>query len=295
MHLLIGIGLPLLVILAMTVVGLELTLADLARVLHYPLHVAAAAAGQVLGLPLIAVSLVLLFDPAPEIAGGLLLAAAAPQATISNYFCLLARADIALSVTLTAVSSAIALISTPLVAAACFALLLDHGAGMALPAGRAMQQVVLGLLAPVAFGMLVRHYAPGFVERNRRVLRSASLLALLALLTLVVIDQAASIARHLGSIVTLAVLFTVAAAAFGYALARALSWSHADTVTLVAAFPARSLSLATLIAVNVLGRVEFLSFAVVFFVVQGVVLVPAMLALRRGEPARAVSRATGEP
>lgn len=295
MHLLIGIGLPLLVILAMTVVGLELTLADLARVLHYPLQVAAAAAAQVLGLPLIAVGLVVLFEPAPEIAGGLLLAAAAPQATISNYFCLLARADIALSVTLTAVSSVIALISTPLVAGACFALLLDHGAGMALPAGKAMQQVVLGLLAPVAFGMLVRHYAPAFVARNRRRLRSASLLALFALLTLVVIDQAASIARHLGSIVTLAVLFTIAAAAFGYMLARALSWSYADTVTLVAAFPARSLSLATLIAVNVLGRLEFLSFAVVFFVVQGVVLAPLMLALRRGGPARADTTAIGEP
>lgn len=287
MHLLIGIGLPLLVVLAMTVVGLELTLADLARVLHYPLQVTAAATAQVLALPLIAAGLVWLLDPAPEIAGGLLLAAAAPQATISNYFCLLARADIALSVTLTAVSSVIALISTPLVAGACFALLLDHGAGMTLPVGRAMQQVVLGLLLPVSVGMLVRHYAPGFVDRNRHRLRAVSLLALVALLTLVVIDQAGSIARHIESIVALAVLFTIGAAGFGYALARALSWSHADTVTLVAAFPARSLSLATLIAVNVLGRLEFLSFAVVFFVVQGIVLVPLMLVLRRGEPPRA--------
>jgi hypothetical protein len=51
-------------------------------------------------------------------------------------------------------------------------------------------------------------------------------------------------------------------------------------VTLIAAFPSRSLSIATLIAVNVLGRMEFLSFAVVFFLVQTVLLVPVMILAR---------------
>ena len=53
-----------------------------------------------------------------------------------------------------------------------------------------------------------------------------------------------------------------------------------DAVTMVAAFPSRSLSIATLIAVNVLGRLEFLSFAVIFFLVQALLLVPVMLLTR---------------
>ena len=122
----VDIGLPLLIILAMTIVGLELTVADLRRVMHYPTHVAAALFGQVLILPLIAAALIVVLRPAPVIAGGLILAAAAPQAISSNYFCLLARADIALSVTLTAVSSALAVATTPLIAALGFSLLLGQ-------------------------------------------------------------------------------------------------------------------------------------------------------------------------
>jgi BASS family bile acid:Na+ symporter len=280
MSILVHVGLPLLIMLAMTIVGLELTFADLRRVLHYPMHVAVALLGQVLVLPLIAAALILLLRPEPAIAGGLILAAAAPQAISSNYYCLLARADIALSVTLTAVSSALAVASTPLVAGLGFGLLLEQGEGFVLPAGKVVQQVVTGLLVPVSAGMLVRHYAPGFVERNRVRFQRLSLAAVGFMLAILLADQAGTIRRNLLPIVLAAGLFTVSAAALGFGLAKAFSWSREDTVTMVAAFPSRSLSIATLIALNVLGRLEFLSFAVVFFLVQSLLLVPVMMLSR---------------
>lgn len=284
MNLVVHIGLPLLIILAMTVVGLELTVADLRRVLHYPMHVAVALFGQVLLLPLIAAALILLLRPEPAIAGGLILAAAAPQAISSNYYCLLARADIALSVTLTAISSALAVASTPLIAGLGFALLLDESAGFTLPVGKIVQQVVAGLLLPVSAGMLVRHFAPAFVARNRERFKRLSLTAVLLMLGILFVDQAGTIGRYLSSIVFVSVLFTVGGAALGFALAKGFSWSREDTVTMVAAFPSRSLSIATLIAVNVLGRLDFLSFAVVFYLVQSLLLVPVMLLLRPAQP-----------
>jgi BASS family bile acid:Na+ symporter len=286
MSILVHVGLPLLIMLAMTIVGLELTFADLRRVLHYPMHVAVALLGQVLVLPLIAAVLILLLRPEPAIAGGLILAAAAPQAISSNYYCLLARADIALSVTLTAVSSALAVASTPLVAGLGFGLLLEQGEGFVLPVGKVVQQVVTGLLLPVSAGMLVRHYAPGFVERNRVRFQRLSLAAVGFMLAILLADQAGTIRRNLLPIVLAAGLFTVSAAALGFGLAKAFSWSREDTVTMVAAFPSRSLSIATLIALNVLGRLEFLSFAVVFFLVQSLLLVPVMM-LSRPASARA--------
>jgi BASS family bile acid:Na+ symporter len=164
----IDVGVPLLIVFAMAVVGLELTPVDLFRVLHYPKQVAVALACQVLILPLIAAALIVLLRPAPAVAGGLILTAAAPQAATSNYYCLLARADIALSVTLTAASSVLAVASTPLVAGLAFDWLLEQQTGVRLPVGKVMQQVVTGLLLPVCAGMLVRRYAAGFVERNRK-------------------------------------------------------------------------------------------------------------------------------
>ena len=275
------VGLPLVIILAMTIVGLELTPADLQRVLRYPLHAVVALLGQVLILPLIAAALILLLRPEPAVAGGLILVAASPQAIVSNYFCLLARGDVALAVTLTAVSSVLALATTPFVASAAFDLLLDRGAGFALPAGKVMQQVVTGLLLPIGAGMLVRHFAPGLVKRNRLRFQSLSVGALAVMLTIVLVNEAGTILRDLGSILAVAFFFTAGAAALGLAMAKVFSWSRADTVTMVAAFPARGLSIATLVAVNVLGRLDFLSFAVVFFLVQAIVLVPLMLFVRR--------------
>ncbi len=276
----IHVGLPLLIILAMTIVGLELTIADLRRVMHYPMHVAAALFGQVLILPLIAAALIVVLRPEPVIAGGLILAAAAPQAISSNYFCLLARADIALSVTLTAVSSALAVATTPLVAALGFSLLLEQDAGFALPAGKVAQQVVTGLLLPVSAGMLIRHYAPGFVERNRTRFQWLSVAAVVLMLAILLTDQAGNIWRTLVPTVLIAVLFMAGAATLGFSMAKSFSWNREDTVTMVAAFPSRSLSIATLVAVNVLEQLDFLSFAVVFFLVQTLLLVPVMMLSR---------------
>ncbi len=280
----VHVGLPLLIIIAMTVVGLELTIADLRRVMHYPTHVAAALFGQVLALPIVAAALIVMLRPEPVIAGGLILAAAAPQAISSNYFCLLARADIALSVTLTAVSSVLAVVSTPLVATLGFKLLLEQDAGFALPADDVAQQVVTGLLLPVSAGMILRHYAPSFVARNRTRFQWLSVVAVMSMLAILLVDQAGNIWRTLLPTVSIAVAFMAGAAVIGFGMAKSFSWNREDTVTMVAAFPSRSLSIATLVAVNVLEQLDFLSFAVVFFVVQSLLLVPVMMLLRPARP-----------
>lgn len=279
-------ALPLLIMLAMAVVGLELTIADFRRVLHYPLQVSASLLGQLALLPLLGAALIVLLRPEPAIAGGLILVAAAPQAIVSNYFCLLARADVALSVTLTAVSTVLAIVSTPLVAGWGFSLLMEPQAGFVLPATEVVKQVATGLIAPVAGGMLVRRYAPGFAERQRSRLKMVSLLAMFGWIALVIASQADAIRRNLVPILVLAALFTAVAGGIGLAVAKALRWPRVDVVTVTVGFPARSLSVATLVAVNVLGRLEFLSFAVVFFLTQVALIAPAA-ALTRLRDARA--------
>lgn len=276
----IVVALPLIIMIAMTIVGLELTPADLGRVVHYPGEVAANLLGQALLLPMIAVGLILWLNPEPAVTGGLILAATAPQATSSNFFCLLGRANVALSVTLTAMSSVMALVSTPLMARFAFDVLLDQQAGFDLPVGPVMRQVLTGLLLPVAAGMLVRHHAPGFVARHRTHFQRLTLVLIVAMLAIIVADQAATIARNLLSTVVMGILFTAAAGLVALGTARALKWTRPDTVTALAGFPLRSLSVATLISVNVLGRPDFLAFAAPFFVVQAVLLVPLMIRAR---------------
>jgi len=283
--------LPHLVMFAMAIVGLELTLPDLLRVLRYPLHTGIALLGQVVLLPLVGAGLIVALDLDATVAGGLILVAAASQAPMSNYFCVLARADVALSVTLTAISSVVAMFTMPWITRAAFEWLARSNEAVHLPPGPMMRQIALGLLLPIAAGMVIRHLAPAFVERHRARLQWASLLALAGILGLIVVDQAATIREHLAGLVLASALFTAIAASLGAGLAGLFGWSRLHRVTMVAAFPARSLSMATLVAVGVLGRMEFLSFAVVFFVVQALLLVPLMLRARaQGDPARVDAR-----
>jgi BASS family bile acid:Na+ symporter len=281
----VAIALPLLVMFAMFIVGLDLTPADLANVLRYPAQVATALAGQFLLLPLIAGAVIVAFRPEPSITGGLILTVAAPQAMSANLYCVLGRSNVALSVALTVASSVIALVSTPLVAALAFDLLLDQRAGFAVPIGSVMMQILTGFLLPVAAGMLVRRHAPVFIEHNRARLQVLTLAIILATLAAIFLDQAAMVRRNLGSIVGVAVVFTLGAAAIGWGIARAFSWNRADRVTLLVAYPLRSLSVAALVAVNVLGRLDFLAFAASFYLLQALLLVPAMLIARRAAPA----------
>jgi BASS family bile acid:Na+ symporter len=240
-----------------------------------------ALVGQIVLLPLLAGALIVALRLPPAVSAGLVLVAAAPQAISSNFLCLLARADIALSVTLTAVSSVLAVVVTPLVAGAMFALLLEQEAGFSLPVLTVLRQVATGLLLPVAAGMLVRHHAPAFVQRNQPGFQRLNVAMLGLVLGAVLVDQAQTIRDGISAIAYAAVLFTLGAAALGFGTAKLFAWNREDSVTLIAAFASRSLGISALIAVNVLGRPDFLSFAVIFFFAQAGLLAPAMLLARR--------------
>jgi len=270
-----------LVVAAMALVGFELTAADLRRVLHYPAHVLVSVAGQVIALPLIGATLITALDPGPLVAGGLVLVAVAPQATAANLVCLVGRADVALSVTVTAVSNLTALFTTPLAARLVFGLLPDHPPAFELPYAVVMRQIALGMLIPIAAGMAARRLLPWVAERHRGTLRAATLAALVAMLALMVVEQGEAMLREFRSIALAAAAFTLAATAAGLAIALVLRWPRDETVATAVGFSLRSLSVATLIAITLPGGTGFLAFAAPFFVVQALFMIPVTVLARR--------------
>src|SRR5262245_13497705 len=98
----------------MFVVGTDLTANDFWRVGRQPGTILGATAAQVLLLPILGWLLVRWLNLQPVIAQGLLLVAACPSGAMANLYTLLARANVALSVILTAVSCLTAVVTTPL-------------------------------------------------------------------------------------------------------------------------------------------------------------------------------------
>src|SRR5262245_31730355 len=107
--------LPIALGIVMFGLGLSLTVADFTRVVRYPKATIVALACQILILPFLCLGLVLLFDLEPTLAVGMMLLAASPGGTSANLFSHLARGDVALNITLTAVNSVLAVVTLPIV------------------------------------------------------------------------------------------------------------------------------------------------------------------------------------
>jgi len=291
-----NLAVPALVWLLMLTVGLELTPGDLRRVVVYPKAVLVATLGQLLLLPAIAAVLIWTLRPEPTVAAGMILLAASPGGALSNVYSYLARANLALSVTLTALSTLLALVSMPLLTAAGIALFLNQQDAIPVPVARMVGQLALMLLLPLALGMALRQGWPEWVHQGRRWLRRLSLLGLAVLVGAILYAQRADLASGLGPMVTAALVFSVTAMLTGWGLGWLIGLNRQDRFTLLLEFGVRNLALVALIGITVLGRVEFVLFATLFLVVEmPIVLLLAGLHGRRAGPTDTAELAGSEP
>lgn len=265
----------------MLVIGMELTGEDFRRVRRYPKAVIAATAGQLIILPLLAGVLALGLDPSPHIVAGMILVASSPGGAISNYYCYLSGDNVALSVTLTAVSTVLAFASLPLLTALGFQLLLGEQESPPLPVGFMAAQLLVILLLPTLAGMWIRYRWPGPVLRRAVLWRRFSMLALAVLVAFVFLDQAQAVGERIGQLLLVTLLFTLLAMAAGEATGRIAGLGPRDRFSFLVEYAARNLGIATVVGVTLLGRTEFVVFAAAFFIIQVPLMLAAVVLRRR--------------
>ena len=137
--------------------GLTLTLRYFAKIGKDPRGVALGLVGQLLVLPLAGFFLVWLLQPPLAIGIGLILLAACPGGATSNFFCHLARGDVALSIVLTVISGMAALLTVPFYVNLGLDLFAGEASDIRLPVVRTMVFIFITLIVPVVIGMSFRH------------------------------------------------------------------------------------------------------------------------------------------
>jgi len=179
--------LPLALAIVMLGMGLSLVPEDFKRITRDPKAVLVGTVCQVLLLPLIGALITLVIPMQPEIAVGLLVLAVCPGGPSSNLITYLAKGDVALSVTLTAVSSIVTVFTIPLFTNLALQHFLGESAAIALPIGTTTLQIFLITLLPTAIGMTIRYQFPGTARRLEKQMSrlAAGLLALVIVLLLV--------------------------------------------------------------------------------------------------------------
>lgn len=186
-NLLTSVLLPLALAVVMLGMGLSLLPEDFRRITRYPKAVALGTVCQVLLLPLIGALIALVVPMQPELAVGLIILAICPGGPSSNLITYLAKGDVALSVTLTALSSIITVFTIPLLANLALQYFLGESAAIALPVGTTILQIFLITLFPTAIGMAMRWRFPNTARRLEKQMSrlAAGLLAVIIALLLI--------------------------------------------------------------------------------------------------------------
>ncbi|MFK7977593.1 MAG: bile acid:sodium symporter family protein [Halioglobus sp.] len=140
--------------------GIGLSMADFRRVVAQPKAFSVSLACQLVLLPLLAIAVAKVFALSPHNAVGLLLLSACPGGVTSNAFTRLAGGAIALSVSLTAASSLLAVISIPTILFIGQQLLGADAQVVTIPLDYLAKNLLVITFLPVVLGMLVKQFAP---------------------------------------------------------------------------------------------------------------------------------------
>ena len=219
-------AIPWLLGVVMLSMGLTLELDSFRLVLRRPQVVAVGVASQFTVMPAVAWQVARGLDLEPTLATGLILVGCCPGGTASNVVTFLAKGDVALSVTLTAVSTLLSVVATPLLT------LLYAGAQIDVPAAKMLLSVAQIVLLPVAAGVALNT----LLGQRLGPLRSLLPLVSVAGIVLIIAVIAALNASRLPEVGTTTLLAVAAHNALGlaggYSCGRLLGCSPAERRTL---------------------------------------------------------------
>ena len=181
--------LPTLLFLIMFGMGMTLTVEDFKRITKSPGEVLVGLTSQIIVLPIIAflISISLCLNPTQSV--GLILLACCPGGATSNLFSHLAKADTALSITLTAFSSIVTVFTVPFIINASLFFFFETGSEFSLPVLRTIVNIFKLTALPTVLGMFLKNKFPEFCKRSEPVIKWFSIIfiiiALAAMLKLV--------------------------------------------------------------------------------------------------------------
>jgi len=230
--------------LVMFGMGITLTANNFLTVLQRPFPVVLGVSLQFLLMPLAGWMLALLAGLPPQLAVGLILVGCSPGGTASNVICYLARGDVALSITLTTVSTLVAVVATPLLA------LLYAGQTVPVPAMEMLLTIVRIILLPVILGVLLNHFFHQQLSPVRSLSPVLSVAAIVVIIAIVVALNQAQLGSIAPALVATVMLHNLTGLFGGYWLARWLGRDARECRTLAIEVGMQNSGLAVALAVK---------------------------------------------
>jgi BASS family bile acid:Na+ symporter len=246
----IDYGVPVSLFVLMTIVGTELVLDDLKRVAQHPRAALLGVAGQLVVLPPLVLLIAALAGLGPFLTTSLLLLSLCPGGGISNYYSYLARCNVSLAATITAIGTLCSLVSIP----AWLAIVarwtpLSHEF-VAVPIVTILSQLLLLIVLPLGLGSACRKLWTGLIQRIGNHLRWASLAIVFAILLAATWSVREDLYALAGRIALSATLFILGAMLLGRLLSYGIPPKDAPVLVIESAV--RNVGIAA-----IMGRILF--------------------------------------
>lgn len=216
-------------------VALSIELRDFKNLAKNPKAAFIGVFSQFILLPALTFVLVILIQPHPSLALGMILVAACPGGNISNFITFLAKGNTALSVSLTAFSSIAAIIITPLNLefwASLYSPTANILTSVNLNATEVFKTISLIIGAPLFLGMLIRNRRRELAKKISAILKPVSILIFLAFIVIAFANNIHIFMSYIHIVVLLVFLHNIIALSSGYLSGKVFGLSRTDNRTL---------------------------------------------------------------
>lgn len=216
-------------------VALGISVEDFKRLLKKPKILFVGVLSQFILLPAFTFLAIIIIEPHPSFALGMMMIAACPGGNVSNFFSKMAGGNAALSVSLTAFATLICIIMTPFN--------LQFWGSLYEPTKAILETVELNWIdllklvslilgIPLFFGMLIKHYYSELADKIEKILKPISMLVFIALIFIALSQNIEVFKNHIHHVIFLVVLHNIFAFILGFYTAKTFGLNAQDTKTI---------------------------------------------------------------
>jgi len=220
------------IMIIMAGMGLGLTLQDFKRVAENPKPLLIGLFNQIILLPLVGFGLCVLFKPEPFIAIGLMMLVACPGGTSSNIIALLAKGDLPLSISLTAINSLITIFTIPLIINFSFGYFENEMGSVEPPALDIFKSLIAVIAVPLTIGMLIKKKVPGFADKMEAPVRNASAILLAIVIVVILVNEFDLFIANIGATLGILVSLSTITMALGFLTSKWLNLTAIQALTI---------------------------------------------------------------
>lgn len=251
------IFLPISLAIIMFGMGLSLVTDDFVRLFAYPKAVLVGLCNQLLFLPLIGFTIVVLFGLNPTMAIGIMILSVCPGGPTSNLITQISRGNIGLSVTLTALASLITVFTIPILLSKAIAYFTgDSDVIIQLPILETMLQILVITVIPISIGMMIRKRREAFALRMEKPMRTASTVLFVIIFLIIIIANKDNLTQAMKEVGLPTLLLNLSTMGLGYLSAKLFGITGKSQISITIESGIQNGTLAFVIATTMLNNLE---------------------------------------